>query len=544
MSKARRLISSFGKTASSNPFEDREGLVYARVSSKRQEIEGAGLQSQEGRCIKDLESISVPYTKSFLDSFTGGGDFIKRPAMREMLDYIDARPHKKFLVIFDDLKRFARDVEFHLKLRTALKARNVIIKCLNYSFDESPEGRFAEVVMAGQAELERHQNSRQVIQKQKARLEAGYWPFGGKKGYTITKDPLHGKLAIPNVEGLEMLKRALELFADGTLVRKVDVCRYLVEKGFWKRQRPEVYIDKITAILKDPFYVGDISYPAWEVARRSGHHKGVISNDTFDLIQKRIRKETVGARIRRDISPDFPLRGLTLCASCLRPVTAAWSRGGRKKNYGYYFCQHTSCENYRVNIRKKDIEDRFQNLLEASKLNPEVSKILKVVFDEVWKEETDELEKQGKIREKKRAELRSRIKELTDMVLKAKSNQLRDVYENQVEETASELDTLGEMGLLTLDLSIPYRTALEKATTLLKSPYTVWQSVSTVEKHHLFYFIFEEKLAYCHKDGYRTENSPTAVKLFGEFAGVNTLDVEMGGIEPPCMVMGRVDLQA
>jgi DNA invertase Pin-like site-specific DNA recombinase len=124
----------------------------------------------------------VPHTKSFPDSFTGAGDFMKRPAMKALLAYVDANPHKKYVVIFDDLKRFARDVEFHIKLRAAFKARDVLLVCLNYNFDESPEGRFSETIMAAQAELERHQNRRQVIQKQKARLEAGYWTFGGKKG--------------------------------------------------------------------------------------------------------------------------------------------------------------------------------------------------------------------------------------------------------------------------------------------------------------------------------------------------------------------------
>ena len=188
--------SSFGKTAPSNPYEGRDGLVYARVSSKRQELEGSGLQSQDGRCVSDLAAIHVPYDRSFLDSFTGRGDFMKRPAMRELLAYIDARPHKKFVVVFDDLKRFARDVEFHIKLRAAFAARDVVLRCLNYNFDESPEGHFAELVMAGHAQLEREQNSRQVVQKQRARLEAGYNAFAAKRGYIATQDPLHGKIDI------------------------------------------------------------------------------------------------------------------------------------------------------------------------------------------------------------------------------------------------------------------------------------------------------------------------------------------------------------
>ena len=219
-----------------NPYEDREGLVYARVSSKRQEIEGSGLESQELRCMKDLKTIMVDYKKSFQDSFTGGGDFMKRPAMKEMIEYIDARPHKKFVVVFDDLKRFARDVEFHIKLRATFRARDVQLRCLNYNFDESPEGYFAEIVMAAAGQLERGQNQKQVVQKMKARLELGYWPFGGKKGYQIVKDPLHGKLAVPYKKEAGPLKEALEGFATGVFVRKIDACRFLVSKKFWSKQ--------------------------------------------------------------------------------------------------------------------------------------------------------------------------------------------------------------------------------------------------------------------------------------------------------------------
>ena len=32
--------------------------------------------------------------------------------------------------------------------------------------------------------------------------------------------------------------------------------------------------------------MGDIEYPIWEVSRRRGKHEGIISAETFDLIQK------------------------------------------------------------------------------------------------------------------------------------------------------------------------------------------------------------------------------------------------------------------
>jgi len=81
---------------------------------------------------------------------------MKRPAMKKMLEYIDAHPHKKYVVVFDDLSRFARDVFFHIKLRAEFRKRDVILRCLNYNFDESEEGEFAELIFAGKAELDRN----------------------------------------------------------------------------------------------------------------------------------------------------------------------------------------------------------------------------------------------------------------------------------------------------------------------------------------------------------------------------------------------------
>ena len=48
----------------------------------------------------------------FPDTFTGGGDFMKRPGMVALLSYLDAMPDQSYVVIFDDLKRFASGLSF------------------------------------------------------------------------------------------------------------------------------------------------------------------------------------------------------------------------------------------------------------------------------------------------------------------------------------------------------------------------------------------------------------------------------------------------
>ena len=537
--KRQTKNSSFGKTAILS-YEGREGLVYARVSSKKQETEGSGLQSQEGRCRDDLRSIHVPYIKTFPDSYSGGGDFMKRPAMRELLAYIDARPHKKFVVDFDDLKRFARDVEFHLKLRAAFKARDVVLRCLNYNFDESPEGRFAEIVMAGSAQLEREQNRRQVIQKMKARLEAGYWPFGGKKGYVMTKDPMHGKIAVPHEIEAPILKEALEGFSTGKFIRRIDVCKYLVEKGFWKKQKPEKYIDKFTNILKDPFHAGYIQYPDWDVERRLGHHQQIIELEIFEKNQRRLRGEELNKRVRVDVSADFPLRGLINCDHCKDHLTGAWSKG-RKKRYAYYICHNKNCQFYGKSINKKDIEEKFDEAIKKQCLKPKVEILVKKVFDKVWKEAVSDLQNKEAMLLQNKLNLEDKATQLTEIIIATKSIGLKKVYEGQLERIAHEIEQTEEGSIRELDLSVPYRTALDKAIGLLRNPYFVWERLEIAEQQKLFYFIFEQKLPYNQVEGYRTDKITTKMRLFEEFSNENPHDVDPPGIEPgprPCH--GRV----
>jgi site-specific DNA recombinase len=508
-----------------NDFEGRLGLVYARVSSKRQEVEGSGLQSQEGRCKDFLETVGVPYLKTFPDSFSGGGDFINRPAMKELLKYIDQNRHKRFVVVFDDLKRFARDVEFHLKLRTAFKSRNVLLKCLNYNFDDSSEGRFIEVILAAGAELERHQNKRQVIQKMKARLEAGYWTFGSKRGYSMVADPIHGKISEPlKIEG-KLLKNAFEGFANGAFVRVFDACKYLVENGFWS-QKPDRYAEKLTLIFKDPFYAGFIEYPAWDVERRIGRHEAIVSLETFNIVQARLDKGSLSKKIRVDTSEEFCFRGLIICAACQGHLTGAYAKG-RSKRYAYYYCQNMSCMMFRTTFKKEDVEQDFQALLKSQYLKPETVYILNYAFEKICEEEEVNLDKNKQALEKQKEDLMGKLNRLSELAGLTKSHLVRKAYEKQIEDAATTLEKIEEQQAKKTSTLISYRTAWDKALVLLQNPYKYWSNVDVLEKHKLFFFIFDSKLPYSKIRGYRTDKIPSAIRLFEEFATANPHDVDM-----------------
>ncbi len=507
-----------------DPHEGRIGLIYTRVSSKKQETEGTGLQSQEARCLVELDRLKVPHAKTFFDSYTGGGDFMLRPEMRALLKYIDDHPHKKFLLVFDDLKRFARDVIFHLKLKQEFKKRDVTLNCLNHNFDDTAEGEFIETILAASNQLDRKSNRRQVIQKMKARLDVGYWAFGVKRGYKSTKDALHGKLSVPIPREAKLLKEALEGFSIGIFVSKMDACKFLVKNGFWKLE-PRKYVYLFDQMLRDPFYAGYIEYPKWEVSRRKGRHKPIISDETFELNQKRLSGVNVIKNTRKDVSNDFALRGLLNCAECTKHLTASWTKGNGGM-YGFYFCQNKQCQMFRKSINKNVIEDKFKELLTTSTLKPEVDSLLSVIFNKVWKKELKSFKEGQDAKLIEQKILSEKIDQLTELVIQAKSKILKNNYENQLEQKVLELnETTKELGA-NYDLSIPYQTALKKAGMMLKSPYRIWESVSTEEKHKLFFFIFEEKLLFSKKDGYQTNKIPSAIRLFEDFIGADTNDVD------------------
>ena len=115
--------------------EQVSALIYCRVSTTKQKLTGSGLDSQEFRCRQYAESKGYNVEMVFPDDASGGGDFLKRPGMCAMLAFLDARATARdYVVIFDDLKRFARDVEFHIKLRREFANRGAKIECLNFSF--------------------------------------------------------------------------------------------------------------------------------------------------------------------------------------------------------------------------------------------------------------------------------------------------------------------------------------------------------------------------------------------------------------------------
>lgn len=364
------------KTHFENP-SGTKAVIYCRMSSKKQTVDGSGLDSQEHRCRDYAAQHGYQVQTVLFDDMTGGGDFMKRPGMVGLLGYIDAQPHENFVVIFDDLKRFARDTQFHIKLRQEFLARGAKVECLNFNFEDTPEGRFVETVFAAQGELEREQNRRQVIQKMKARVEKGYWVFRAPIGYCFTNCKGGGKqLEIKEPEA-SAVREALEGFASKRFASQTEMRCFLEQHPHFPSDLPNGGIrpQTVVRLLRKVVYAGYVSAPKWGVSTREGKHAALISFATYEKNQKRL-DEGVYAPTHKDIKEDLPLRGAVSCSCCDTPLTAGWSKGNTK-SYPYYFCRAKGCKRYGKSIPRKKIEGEFSELLEQIKPTTTMTKLVR-----------------------------------------------------------------------------------------------------------------------------------------------------------------------
>ena len=416
--------------------QTKNALIYCRVSSTKQRIEGSGLESQEQRCRAYAEENGYEVEAVFPDDVSGGGDFMQRPGMVALLSYIDAQKGKPYVVIFDDPKRFARDTEYHLKLRREFSKRGAIIECLNFNFEDTPEGKFIETIIAAQGELEREQNRRQVVQKMKARVENGFWVFRAPVGYRYVPAPHGGgKVLVLDETLAPVVQKALEGFAVGHFASQAEVQRFLERDPHFPKDRKDGSIRPMTIsrLLKKAVYAGYVEAPKWDVSLRKGQHEPLISFETFQRIQENLsgRRRSPAARV--DYNEDFPLRGFVECDCCGNAMTAAWSTG-KYKRYPYYRCETRGCEAKSKSIPRAKLEAGFEEVLKSLQPAKGLFELAKAMIRDAWDMRLQIAQSDKAAIEKQICDVNKKIDGLLDRIVEAKSASVVSAFEARIDK--------------------------------------------------------------------------------------------------------------
>tara|TARA_R110002051_G_scaffold152019_1_gene224627 strand:+ start:2414 stop:4111 length:1698 start_codon:yes stop_codon:yes gene_type:complete len=459
-------------------------LIYCRVSSIKQTVDGDGLNSQEHRCRAYAASRGYPVEAVFPDSISGGGDYLKRPGMKALLAYLDAQPGQDYVIIFDDLKRLARDTAAHIALRSELAARGASVESLNFKFEESPEGKFIETVIAAQSQLEREQNSRQVVQKMRARLEAGFWVFRAPVGMKYQSCKGGGKILVRDEPLATIVADALNGFASNRFASQTEVLRWLEAQPEFPKDKPNGTLrpQTVTRLLGKEVYAGLVVSTKWGVSLRDGQHEGLISIATHERIQQKLT-EGVYAPTRIDTNEDFVLRGAVKCGCCGYHLTAGWCKG-KYKRYPYYFCINRDCAMRSKTIRRDKIEGDFAEVLGKLQPSPALIRVAAVMLKDCWEAQIARADEIASGLRREAAVCEKQINEFLDRIVEATNPRVIHAYEKRIAETEQRKLVALERAASARSPSIPFESLIKLSLKYLSAPKTLWDT-GTLELRRL-----------------------------------------------------------
>ncbi|MEI6477674.1 MAG: recombinase family protein [bacterium] len=461
-------------------------FIYTRVSSERQVTEGNGTQSQEQRC-RSYAKFQGYQVKLVVPDDGVSGAILNRPGMRKLLEELRTFSGEK-VVIIDDISRLARDIKTHIELRAAIATCGATLESPNMKFEETAVGEYIEMIMAATAQFQRKGNREQVINRQRARLEMGYWTFHAPLGLHYEKHPLHKKLITPDQTAYK-LAEGLERYAIGSISTKRALATHLIKNGFFVDAPLDIIEKKLTRVFDNlSLYAGYIEYPAWNIEKVKGRHTAIIGDDIYNLLLGREGNLPERLGNRTQPNSEFILRNFVRCPHCMYGFTASYAKPGKK--FPRYYCRNQKCAYYGRTVRRDILTDKFEELLKSLEAKDGLIQLLERLSKEEWTKKLESWERTGKLSEQ-------RVEEYSRELARATKRLLKTTNEHVAEEIEIEIDKLrAQQKGLEIDVS-KYRQsppnfeeALGRVSTLLKSPYSYWKSGSDEQKRTVHNIVF------------------------------------------------------
>ncbi len=508
-----------------------KSIVYCRVSSQAQVKKGDGLGSQETRCREYTKNRGYSVEATFYDEGVSG-KLLDRAKMREMLSYLKAHAKKEpIVVIIDDISRLARDLETHIKLRTAIADVGGKLESPAIEFGEDSDSRLVEHLLASVAAHQREKNAEQVKNRMRARMQNGYWVFQAPAGYRFERKSGGGKILVPDEPAASAVKTALEGFASGRFETQTDLIRFLKgQPGFPKEKSGNIHITRITEMLERVIYTGYMEYKPWGITLQPGKHEGLVSFETFNKIQERLR-EKAKAPTRRDIHLDFPLRGFVTCGHCGKALTACWS-AGRTTRHPYYLCRNKECSENKKSIKRAVIVSQFEQVLHRLTPTPDLVYVTRTAVKQVWQDHHDNYKKYQSSIQAELQSLDKKIEQFLDRIIEADNASLIKAYETKITKMEREKESLATQLEGNSEIPTDFESSFQTVFDFIGNPQKLWHSDDIDDKRLVLKLVFTQPLAYRRNEGFQTAAISLPFKLSGQFADSKSAMVEDSGIEP------------
>jgi site-specific DNA recombinase len=492
-----------------------KAIAYCRISSPAQAAKGDGLNSQEARCREYARSRGYEIDKVFHEQLSGG--VTDRPAMNDLLQHL--RKHKKEgrVVIIDDISRFARDIVGHWLLRGQIEEAGGKLESPSIEFNNDSDSVLRENLLAIVSQHQRQKNAEQTKNRMRGRLLNGYYPFIPCMGLRHERKAGEGMVLVRDEPVASILQEGLEGFASGRFRSQAELKRFFeAQPDFPKAKKVGVTNEEVHRILTRVLYSGHVEFPSWDISLRKGRHEGLITLETFERIQRRLKEGAKGAA-RADINEDFPLRGFVACGDCNKPMTACWSTSKTRAKHAYYMCFAKECSQYRKSIRRSVIEGEFAVLLKGLGTRRRVIEMAFKMLPKAWNQRAAQAAAIGRACEREMSKIEGQIATLLDRIMEASSQTVVNAYEKRITALERSKTLLNEKQVMSSKPQGTFRDSFELAMEFLSSPWNLWNSENFEHKRLALRLTFADRLVYRRNDGFRTPKITQPFKVLEGF---------------------------
>jgi len=451
-------------------------VIYNRVSTKKQQNDGASLENQEKACREFCKNNGIQVIWVFKEAFTWKKK--SRPIFNEAI-YNAKENSVDFFVVFD-IDRFSREwywaytdikndlYKSWIQLRDSkniIQWSHIVIKnedvdMSQYEWNIENSSEYAEVMMSTQARIEWKKIIQRTIPREIELEQMWYKVRQPNFGYANKKiRTSFWKATIQVKDHIEwewiqeiFRKRAEWNLTDQEIVDDVNLKWYKS-----RRNKPlsvkqmQVYIKSVIYAwvinwkwtwykpIKAP-YEPLISIKQWNQANRwkikiIEIDKNEVKIEYNSKKEKQINQPIV--KNRWNYNSDYCYSKVLKCPECDSPLTASTSRWWNGKLHYYYHCRGKANMRHKTySLKRANVHKKVEKVFWSIKINHHVLDLYEDIAKEVFEERKQELQeekqdyaKSYKSLEKQEKEIIENIGKVIDfpILLKAKNDELEAI---------------------------------------------------------------------------------------------------------------------
>jgi DNA invertase Pin-like site-specific DNA recombinase len=360
-----------------DPVDRQMAVIYARVSSKQQEVEGFSIPAQLELLRSHAAANGIRVLKEFTDVETAKQ--AGRTGFGEMISFL-AKTKTCRIVLVEKTDRLYRNLKDwvtidELALEIHFVKENVVL---------SPESRSSERFMHGiKVLMAKNYIDNLSEETRKGMLEKarqGIWPSFAPLGYSNV-DGANGKRTIvPDSNLAPVITRMFEQYATGKFSLKQMAKSSRADGLLYRKSGDPVPTSTVHKILRNRIYSGDFDFDG---TMYHGTYEPIVSRELWDQVQAIL--DGRGTKKTRNMKELFAFSGLITCGHCGCAMVGEIKKG----RYIYYHCTGFKGKCPEPYTREEVLEKKFTWLLEGISFSEETLVWVRQALRESHKDERE-----------------------------------------------------------------------------------------------------------------------------------------------------------